>query len=478
LQADTVSTLTDETRFDRSAWLPLAVSLLLILACFALLAYCFTLPTDGWRSESPNDLTTAGYLYQKNLAGLPSALQEGDLLVAVDGVPVDQLEADSPQAAAWASGNSIPYTVVRAGERLTFNVPITRWTLPAWWRYASGRMANWLVALFVFAIALFTFVKRPRNHAAQSLFLLGSSVFSLSSTSLLPNTVEGVAVSFDPLTVLGITLLVSVCFSLVFPPTLIRFALVFPRPTDRLLRHPRLEYIPYWTGGIVLVCFFAGWLIVGWIWTVLSILASIATLVYKYFKLGDAVSRLQLRWGIGGTAAGLGLFLLDYPVVFGWVTGIPAAILSNLSNLGFPLLGLSLAVAILRYRLFDIDVIIRRTLIYTLLTLLLGSVYFTSIVILQQVLSALTDQPSEVSTVISTLSIAALFNPLRQRVQEFINRRFYRQKYNAEQALAFFTAMARDETDLEALSGRLVNVVAETVEPEQVSLWLRRGEGG
>jgi hypothetical protein len=85
-----------ESRLDRSAWVALLVSILLILAGFALPAYCYTLPTDGWQSTSPNDLTTIGYIYQRNLVGLPSALQEGDLLVAVDAAPVDQLGPNSP----------------------------------------------------------------------------------------------------------------------------------------------------------------------------------------------------------------------------------------------------------------------------------------------------------------------------------------------------------------------------------------------
>jgi hypothetical protein len=133
----------------------------------------------------------------------------------------------------------------------------------------------------------------------------------------------------------------------------------------------------------------------------------------------------------------------------------------------------AVGVAILRYRLYEIDIIINRTLVYGSLTALLVGTYVGSIVVLQGLLRALTGQESQLAIVASTLAVAALFNPLRLRIQSFIDRRFYRGKYDARKTLEAFSAKLRDETDLDALSGDLVGVVRETMQPAHVTLWLR-----
>jgi hypothetical protein len=133
----------------------------------------------------------------------------------------------------------------------------------------------------------------------------------------------------------------------------------------------------------------------------------------------------------------------------------------------------AIATAILRYRLYDIELIIRRTLQYSLLTGLLSLVYFGGVALLQSLLSAFGGQSSAVVIVVTTLAIAALFHPLRRRVQGFIDQRFYRQKYNAEKALADFATAARSETNLAQLSDYLTSTVQETLQPDQVSLWLQ-----
>ena len=130
-------------------------------------------------------------------------------------------------------------------------------------------------------------------------------------------------------------------------------------------------------------------------------------------------------------------------------------------------------IAILKYRLYDIDLVINRTLVYGSLSAILVALYFGGIVVLQRVFVLLTGQQSTLAVVASTLLIAALFSPLRRRIQSFIDRRFYRRKYDARQTLEAFSAQLRDETNLDALSDDLVGVVRETMQPAHVSLWLR-----
>ena len=145
-------------------------------------------------------------------------------------------------------------------------------------------------------------------------------------------------------------------------------------------------------------------------------------------------------------------------------------LLVALGGLGGPI---AIGIAILRYRLYEIDIIINRTLVYGLLTATLVALYFGGIVVLQRLFVLLTGQRSTLAVVASTLLIAALFTPLRRRIQSLIDRRFYRSKYDARKTLEAFSTKLRNETDLEALNNDLVGVVRETMVPAHVSLWLR-----
>jgi hypothetical protein len=143
------------------------------------------------------------------------------------------------------------------------------------------------------------------------------------------------------------------------------------------------------------------------------------------------------------------------------------------------LIPVSIEIAIRRYKLWTIDPIVNRALVYSLLTLMLALVYGASVIILQGILQSVTGrQQAEIVTVASTLIIAALFTPLRHRIQTVIDRRFYRQKYDAARTLAAFGATLRDEVDLDHLADDLLDVVHDTMAPEHVSLWLKNAKPG
>jgi hypothetical protein len=262
-----------------------------------------------------------------------------------------------------------------------------------------------------------------------------------------------------------------------FYPTLAVFLLTFP--TGRFApRWSALFVLPWIVAdvlffirapfGIILLCLFAG-------------TAGEAVIqVYRYARRYTPTQRQQTKWVVGSFAFVAFPLLIVYilaPVLWSSLNTPGSAFrlagIAILMMLSTPV-SLGVGVAILRYRLYDIDIIIRRTLIYGTLTALLAIIYFASVVGLQALVQALTGARSmpPIALVASTLLIAALFNPLRRRIQLLIDRRFYRGKYDAERTLAAFGATLRHAMDLEELSGQLVAIVHHTMRPEHISLWL------
>jgi hypothetical protein len=215
--------------------------------------------------------------------------------------------------------------------------------------------------------------------------------------------------------------------------------------------------------------------------TIFAFALAPASQVYRYARASNAFERQQTKWVVFALLLVFAFILLAFAGLFFPALTDPNSSMalvigmaSSSMNLVLGLIPLSVAFAILRYRLWDIDVIIRKTLVYGGLTATLALVFFGGVTLLQQVFRGISGtEDSPIVIVISTLLIAALFSPLRRRIQDFIDRRFYRRKYNAEQALETFAETARNETDLEALSGKLVEVVSQTMQPEQVSIWLK-----
>jgi hypothetical protein len=198
--------------------------------------------------------------------------------------------------------------------------------------------------------------------------------------------------------------------------------------------------------------------------------------VYRYRRVSSPAQRQQTKWVVFGTTLAIAGSFVKLPLDLSLIGGDTPFVLLVLNAgfaLSFLLVPLSIGVAVLRSHLFDIDLLINRTLVYGLLTALLVLVYFGGIVALQRVFVALTGEKSTLAVVASTLAIAALFSPLRRGIQSFIDRRFYRGKYDARKTLEAFSAKLRDETDLDALNNDLVGVVRDTMQPAHVGLWLR-----
>jgi hypothetical protein len=274
------------------------------------------------------------------------------------------------------------------------------------------------------------------------------------------------------------TVTILMAYTLLFPATLLQLVLVFPRPKPLVMRHSWIIYAPYLVGIAIIPLFIVTNGVAGYAWTILSIIGAIAILIHTAFTTRDAMSRAQLLWGLWGSILAWAMFLANYLALFGMIGGLLADVTVALRDLSFSVLGITLAIAITRYRLFDIEIIIRRTLVYGMLTALLLVFYFGSVILLQQAFRALSGQGQDLAIILSTLAIAALVVPLRNRVQKEIDRRFYRRKYDAAQVLARFAATARDEVDLGRLTENLANVVEETMRPESVNVWLRGTDDG
>jgi hypothetical protein len=212
----------------------------------------------------------------------------------------------------------------------------------------------------------------------------------------------------------------------------------------------------------------------------LCMLVSALSLVLRYRRSGGE-ERQQIKWIAFAASVVVVLYAIAMIVSFvfpeeawttagsvWWLNLLTYAVLAS-----FTLVPIAVGIAVLKYRLYEIDIIINRALVYGALTVMLALVYFGGVAGLQAALRGLTGQESTLAIVASTLAIAALFTPLRTRVQAFVDRRFYRRKYDAAKTLASFNARLREETDLDALGDDLMGVARRTVQPEHISLWLR-----
>ena len=209
-----------------------------------------------------------------------------------------------------------------------------------------------------------------------------------------------------------------------------------------------------------------------WIIGLLALAVACAVALLVRYRSANETEREQIKWLLYACAVFLVVYVGGAVSGLGGSTSLGGYIWGVFFGLSVITLPAAIGIAILRYRLYDIDVVINRTLVYGSLTAILVALYFGGIVVLQRVFVILTGERSTLAIVASTLVIATLFSPLRRRIQLFIDKRFYRRKYDAAKTLESFSSKLRDETDLDALCADLTSVVTETIQPAHVSLWL------
>jgi hypothetical protein len=469
--------LKDRTKF--TIYIFYALFCMLIPVCF-IIAHLNT-PSDGARLSTGDQLfTSAGAVISPYGAGT-SILQEGDVVTAVAGEEIGhwaqsvfRLGVSRPE---MKLGETVTYRVIRDEKVQDIDVVLGR--LPV----RPILSQHWGALLFAFisqVVAGFVLLRRPNEPTARALFIWamsGSHTYAWSFFLQVSDIVGGLGFWLYRIATPGLWLM--------YWPAGLHLALTFPKQLGVIRRRPWLIKALYilsfglfltqlawhWLRSENMLVWLSQWGPAENIVSAVFLFVSMIAIVVQYRTSSTYTDRIRIRWAVygAGISGTLGLVFWTILPMFIDLKFLNANLL-GLLMLPFPL---SLALSIWRHQLFDIDFIIRKTLLYALLTAFLALVYFSAVVFLQQVFRSLTGEESAAAIVISTLVIAALFNPLRIRLQDFIDRRFYREKYNAEKALARFAAIARDETNLDQLKSALLQVVQETMQPAQASLWVK-----
>jgi hypothetical protein len=463
-------------------WVALASVGLVLLAGVYAAAYA-ALPSDGAVLDFRAPSSEAGLpiVVLREQAG---GLRSGDRVLEIDGRPIEQLLRQTVgQPLTWtAPAPASSYTVLRVGQTLTVRQALG--PLPA----EAVLRQYWSVLafmLYVELIGVVVFVRRPRLPAARQLLLLGSAILGSGSIYFLGVPLGAVRYGW----MLGLWLVGSVLLYSFLLGALLHFTLLYPRISPLVQRPATLGllYLLPWPPYLVALAF--AWPQGGTLSSQLIVLAQSTNMmtafmfplalvagVVSYRRYRTETERRQMRWILWAFCmTSVPWIVLDaLPQAF----GRPSLISPLLLGLLWCTIPTAIAISILREGLFDIDVVINRSLVYSALTLFLAGLYFGGVVLLQALFRLASGEGrSPLATVLTTLMIAALFSPLRARVQAFIDRRFYRRKYDAARTLAAFGATIRDEVDFDALSTRLVEVVDETMQPAFVGVWIRKDEG-
>jgi hypothetical protein len=458
------------------------LAVLLLLPGLAYFGLRLTLPGDASSPMVDFQQIQSGGLAIQPVSPSPQDLQEGDIVTAIQGQTVDETIAGlfSSQGASRRV-DRVVYTVRRGEQTLQVDAPLAASSL------AQVIKDNWSVYIYMVyleLVSLVVFVLRPRLGAAQLFFVVSNVLLSSGLVYFLGLRVDDLLYRW----VVILYLWGAVALYGILLAALVHLSLIFPKTHPRLIRQPRwllLVYLGVWLP--ILGYLAARWSVMDSAAARLALTVQGTTLMSAvYFPLlllstvssyrtGNEREKRQIRWIMWS----LMISLIPYLVfsVLPSLLGIKFQLASSLLGILWCTLPTSFAIAVLHERLFDIDVIIRRTLIYSAMTVTLGAVYFFSIVVLQGLSQAITGQSqSPLATVISTLTIAILFNPLHRRIQNDIDRRFYRRKYDAEKILKDFALQLRNEVDIDKITEDLLTAVEDTIQPQHLSLWIGKSK--
>ena len=459
----------------------IAIAVVMLLTTFAYIWLHLTSPVDGARLETTRLIWRIDGVVITPMELAPDGLRPDDLVMAVGGRSVADwvralFDPKFPQPDLHF-GQVLEYDVQRAGQRLV--VPVTYGKYPLGGLIAS----RWGVLLFAFAsqiIGTFVFLRRPDDPPARLLFLWSWLGWN--------SCVWAMGLQFSDL--LGRTGFWLYSFMihgvwLLYWSVALHFSFVFPKKSFLAERYPGKIFLIYlaaflfyflyigiaWFNAENILVWLSSWDQAGYLLAFVYQTLMVTTIIRNYRRDQDVGSRQKIRWVVfGAFVSGFGGLILWTipPIILG-----RQIISANLLGILVTVFPVTIAIAILRHQLFDIDLIINRTLVYSLLTGILALIYFITVIVLQFALRTITGEESQITVAVSTLVIVLLFNPLRRGTQNSIDRRFYRRKYNAQQTLEAFASGMRNEVELDQIKSSLLVAVEKTLQPEKIVPWLR-----
>jgi len=450
---------TNAMRWSVSAWVILLIGVTLIMSSSVQMAYRLALPTDGWRwtSGAVGSALEDTITYAENLIGRPSTLHPGDFVLAVEGHPYNELMQNASTVQPrlvhnWQAGNTVRYLVRREGAEVTLDVPLYSWRVGEVVRLAFGSSATF-VALLIAAIGLFVFFKRPNDLTARLLFILTSTVLTIQISQFI---YWGLPEITHPPMLMVALLFSNWMFGGLLAPTVLLLALTFPQPKPFVERHPLLVSSLVYTVLPLLVIGAGPQPFLGWGWTATCGLLSLISVGHTLVTAKDPVSRVQLQWaGLGFAGLALSLLLEAtngfelYPTVvqqlIPWITPF--------LQVAFPL---ALAVAILRYRLFEIDLILSRALVYGVLTIAIISFYIGVVTSLGRLLQS---EETLLPSLLATGVVAVVLQPMRAWLQHQVNRLLFGQR---NEPYAVITTLGQ-QIDTVRAPDRVFHAIVETI---------------